>query len=178
MDRIIAPNSVVLAAADAAPATGTPQYATDGNPTAGIPATIWPAYQYNAIQEELLAIIQAVGTPNRNNNGQVLTSLKVLFGNNISAFANGYIKLGGGLIFQWGTSSTSSIGAVNVVFPLTFPDTAFNVQATVNNTANANSTNAVTLGIGTLGTGGFQLFSNDQNGAVGPIGFYWWAVGN
>ncbi|RKE35304.1 hypothetical protein B0G76_1365 [Paraburkholderia sp. BL23I1N1] len=79
MDRLIAPNSVVSAQADVAPATGTPQFATDGNPAANIPATQWPAYQYNAIQEELVAILVAAGiTPDRTKTNQLAAAIRRL----------------------------------------------------------------------------------------------------
>ncbi|WP_146122619.1 hypothetical protein [Burkholderia multivorans] len=79
MDRLIAANSVPMAQADTAPISGTPQGATDGNPAANIPATRWPSYQYNAIQEELIAILTAAGiTPDRNNNSQIAAAIKRL----------------------------------------------------------------------------------------------------
>lgn len=79
MDRLIAPNSVPLSGADTAPASGTPQYATDGNPAAGLPATQWPAYQYNAIQEELLGILVKAGiTPDRTQLNQIATAIPLL----------------------------------------------------------------------------------------------------
>lgn len=81
MDRLIAANSVPLAGADVAPVTGTPQYATDGNPAAGVAATLFPAYQYNALQEELMSVLTAAGiAPDRTNFGQLLASLNALFG--------------------------------------------------------------------------------------------------
>lgn len=75
MDRLIATASVNLAGADTAPVGGTPQYATSGNP--GVtPATVFPAYQYNAIQEELLAVITSANlTFDRNNNAQLAASI-------------------------------------------------------------------------------------------------------
>jgi hypothetical protein len=79
MDRLIAPNTVTADQADTPPATGTPGYATDGNPATQQLATQWPAYQYNAIQEELVAIIAAGGlTPNRATYDQVLTAIKAV----------------------------------------------------------------------------------------------------
>ncbi|WP_321968830.1 glycine-rich domain-containing protein [Paraburkholderia tropica] len=79
MDRLIASNSVPMAQADTAPTTGTPQGATDGNPASNVPATRWPSYQYNAIQEELIAILTAAGvTPDRTNNGQIAAAIKAL----------------------------------------------------------------------------------------------------
>lgn len=81
MDRLIAANSVPMAQADTAPLTGTPQGATDGNPASNIPATRWPSYQYNAIQEELIAILTAAGiTPDRTNNAQILAAIRALQG--------------------------------------------------------------------------------------------------
>ena len=80
MDRIIAPNSVDAAHADTAPVTGTPGYATDGNPATGVPATLWAAYQYNAIQEELIAFLTAAGVaPDRTDNAQILAACRALF---------------------------------------------------------------------------------------------------
>ena len=79
MDRLIAVNSVPYAQRDTAPALGTPQYATDGNPAAGFPPTDWPAYIFNCIQDEILAVITAAGiAPDRNDWGQLLEALRVL----------------------------------------------------------------------------------------------------
>jgi hypothetical protein len=96
MDRLIATNSVPSSAADTAPVSGTPQFATSGNPATSTPATTWAAYQYNAIQEELIAIIAAGGlTPDRTNNAQVLAALRALLASTgrtrILADANFYI---------------------------------------------------------------------------------------
>ncbi|QCS66969.1 phage tail protein [Achromobacter denitrificans] len=66
--------------ADTAPATGTPGWATDGNPATNTPATQWPAYAFNAIQAELMGVIQAPGDidPDRHDNGQVAAAIKRL----------------------------------------------------------------------------------------------------
>src|SRR5579872_2066455 len=88
MDRLIAANSVAMGSADTAPVTGTPQFATSGNPGTGVPATIWPAYQYNAIQEEIMAIIAAGNVANdRTNLAQMLKSLRRVFGGNATTVA-------------------------------------------------------------------------------------------
>ncbi|WP_244136970.1 hypothetical protein [Burkholderia pyrrocinia] len=79
MDRLIASNSVPQAQADTAPATGTPQFATDGNPASNVPATRWPAYAFNAIQEELIAVLTAAGiTPDRMNNAQIAAAIQAM----------------------------------------------------------------------------------------------------
>ena len=79
MDRLIAPNSVPFANADTAPATGTPQYATAGNPVTNTPATIAPAYAWNAMQDEIMNVILGAGlTPNRNSWNQLLTAIQTM----------------------------------------------------------------------------------------------------
>lgn len=96
MDRIIAANSVNLAGADGPPASGTPQYATDGNPALNIPATRWPAYQYNAIQEEIMNVLIAAGiTPDKANNAQLLAALQSVNLGRKKLTANTVINIGG-----------------------------------------------------------------------------------
>lgn len=79
MDLLIAPYTVPKEQADTAPLTGTPGWATDGNPAANKPATQWPAYAFNAVQEELATAIQAAGiTLDRNSNSQLLAAIRGL----------------------------------------------------------------------------------------------------
>lgn len=79
MDLLIATNSVPLAQADVAPVTGTPQYATNGNPVTNTPATDLPAYEFNALIAEVVGAITGAGlTPDRNNNAQLLAAIKAL----------------------------------------------------------------------------------------------------
>lgn len=81
MDRLIAPNSVPFAQADTAPVTGTPQYATDGDPATNVPATLWPAYAFNALQDEIYNVVVSAGlTPNRAVWNQLLTAIQTLIG--------------------------------------------------------------------------------------------------
>lgn len=77
MERIVATNSVPLIGADAPPVGGTAQFATDGNPGLGIPATRWPAWIFNLIQEELVNMVTASGQAlDRNNAKQLLSALR------------------------------------------------------------------------------------------------------
>ena len=79
MDRLIASNSVPLAQADTAPTTGTPQYATDGNPATNVPATLWPAYAFNTLQDEIYNVIVGAGlTPDRTKWNQLLLAIQTL----------------------------------------------------------------------------------------------------
>jgi hypothetical protein len=75
MNRLKATNSVPFGNRDIAPASGTPQYATSGNP--GVtPPTIFPAYAWNMLQDEILNVITAAGlTPDDTNWGQLLQAI-------------------------------------------------------------------------------------------------------
>ena len=89
MNRLKATNSVPFANRDTAPGTGTPQYATNGNPQTGTPATIWPAYMFNMIMDELMAVIAAAGlTPNDTDWTQLLQALFAVPGKNVSRFTS------------------------------------------------------------------------------------------
>jgi hypothetical protein len=80
MDLLISANTVAKARADTAPVSGTPGWATDGDPAAGIPATDAPAWHYNMMMEELLAIVDAAGIAHSNTDWtQVLKALKTIF---------------------------------------------------------------------------------------------------
>lgn len=79
MNRLKATNSVAFANRDIAPVSGTPQYATSGNPVGPVPPTIWPAYAWNMIQDEILAVILAAGlTPDDTNWAQLLQAIQTL----------------------------------------------------------------------------------------------------
>ncbi|SSW66597.1 hypothetical protein AVE30378_02136 [Achromobacter veterisilvae] len=79
MDLLIAPHTVAKEQADTAPATGTPGWATDGNPGTNTPATQWPAYAFNAIQEELTSVIVGAQlSPSRNDNAQLIKAINKL----------------------------------------------------------------------------------------------------
>ena len=102
---------------------------TEGDPIAGIPATVVTDDILNAMQEELCALIEASGlTLDKADNGQLLKSMtkasSLLFGH--SKTPNGYQRLPSGLIIQWGIGGSSiSVGAnATYTLPIAFP-TAF-----------------------------------------------------
>lgn len=78
MERIIGPNTVAIGTGDTAP-MGAPGEATNGNPGAGIPPTTGMAWFWNMMQNELIAILAAVGiATDRTNTSQVLAAIKKL----------------------------------------------------------------------------------------------------
>jgi hypothetical protein len=77
MNRVDTPTAV--AALPAQNAAGTPGYFTQGNPALGLAATVPGQDWFNAIQEELLAIIIAGGmTPEKAVTNQVLLAIQQL----------------------------------------------------------------------------------------------------
>lgn len=92
---------------------------------------------------------------------------------------NGYQKLPSGLYIQWGhyASSIPTETTINITFPLTFPNSCLNAQATGYGTTNQkdlwvqiNSFNVTTLTVRTQGTG--------YNTSTEKLdGFYWLAIG-
>lgn len=142
MDLIIADGSVPLANADLVPSTGTPQYATDGNPATGVPATVAPAYHYNMLTAELYAFLAAAGiTPSGGNWGQVLAATKKLFSTTYIAQGSSSIVLPTGLIIQTFATPGVTLGAANVAvsfnvtYPIAFPNKLLLISARDNGNA-------------------------------------------
>ncbi|MCP1216815.1 hypothetical protein NKW53_12135 [Acetobacter orientalis] len=80
MDLLIAANTVTQPNSDIAPATGTPGWATDGDPTTNTQATQAPAWHYNMMMAEMLAIVKAAGiTPSNADWSQVLKAMQTIF---------------------------------------------------------------------------------------------------
>lgn len=79
MDRLVAPYSVPWEKADKTNGDGTAQYATDGDPAKAIPATIFPAGAYNALQDEIIHAIKAFGiNPDRTRWDQLAQGIEKL----------------------------------------------------------------------------------------------------
>jgi len=89
---------------------------------------------------------------------------------------NGYQKLPGGLILQWGYVNVG--GARYATASISYP-IAFNVLA-VGATTNSNTTTAYTGGgalVNSVGNSGFNLASGTYENVGVCAGFWWWAVG-
>ncbi|WNM09451.1 hypothetical protein RI056_05710 [Komagataeibacter nataicola] len=79
MDLIIGTGTVTEANRDTMPATGTPGWATDGNPAATIPATDFPAAHYNMVMAEIIQPILDAGLMlDPANWGQLSAAIKAL----------------------------------------------------------------------------------------------------
>jgi hypothetical protein len=97
--------------------------------------------------------------------------------------ANGYQKLPGGVIIQWGISGAVSTGApngsVSVTFPTAFP-TALGSVLTIANNSPTNLWGAITQYISASSTSGFTAAVNTGNASVNltnVIDLFWFAIG-
>lgn len=130
MDRINGANTVDIG--------GGKRGFRDRNLVAGLAGTQVTAAHMNALQEELLAVIEAAGlTPAAGSWTQLLSALGLMYGGAGSLGEPGWWRLPGGLIVQWGDGVTGGGGSVSVTFPLAFPTEPFalalasNVDASV-----------------------------------------------
>lgn len=90
-----------------------------------------------------------------------------------SLASNGYIKLPGGLILQWGSGVTSSGGTLAVTFPLAFPTACLQVFTTDQGII---STLHI-VGSDTGTTTGFNAYSVNAADAAAASNFKWLAIG-
>ena len=88
MELLIAANSVPLAQADTVPASGTPQYATDGNPAAGVAPTDAPAWHYNMVMAELVALVTAAGLATSGATWTQIAQAVGIIGKRVEVFAS------------------------------------------------------------------------------------------
>lgn len=118
MDLFIGANTVDLAHRDVAPTSGTPGWATDGNPLATPPVlpTQLPAWWGNMIAAELAGVVDAAGlTRDVTDWTQLLQAMRLLFGGGgFSAGNPGYLRLPLGFILNFGNilvtaSSTATL---------------------------------------------------------------------
>lgn len=93
-------------------------------------------------------------------------------GSNQSLSSSGYQKIPGGLIFQWGeTSSINSDSSLSVTFPIAFTTACFQVFST--GTATTSGTGEVTLNTRDLTTTTFTMINDGGKASTAR----WFAIG-
>lgn len=130
MDRTSAANNVNIG--------GGRRGYRDRNLGSGLRGTALIAADRNAIQEEILAVQDAAGlTPNASDWTQLLQAGRILFGGGGTLAGNGWQKLAGGLIVNWGLwGGTDDVGGsatltVSGSFALAFPTACFQLLGTL-----------------------------------------------
>jgi hypothetical protein len=164
MDRLIATNSVPFASADTAPETGTPQYATSGNPATATPATIFPAYAWNTLQDEIYNVIVGAGlTPDRTKWNQLITAIQTLIQQ-------------GGSTYATDTSATAN----QIIAALTPAPTALQDGMGVLVKLANSITGATTLNLNSLGAepvlGLYGVALQGGEGVAGGFAYFRWSA--
>ncbi len=108
----------------------------DRNLVSGLSGTQVTAAHLNAVQEEVMGVIEAAGiTPAAGNWTQLLGGLTALFGGGGSLVApTGWQRLPGGMIVQWGFEGRAArtlSATANIIFPIPFPNACFVVIPTI-----------------------------------------------
>ncbi len=97
---------------------------TGGDPSTGTPATIVTDDWLNAVQEEISGVIEGTGeTLDKADNTQLATAIAAMIAavHTGSLAGNGYLRIAGWLIIQWGNANTSATGGFEITFPIGFP---------------------------------------------------------
>lgn len=177
MDRINGANTVDIG--------GGKRGFRDRNLVAGLAGTQVTAAHMNAMQEELMAVIEAAGlTPAGGSWTQLLAALDLMYGGAGSLGGTGWWRLPGGLILQWGSAvlpnSGSQTASIAVTFPVAFPTQAFIAVGNATRAANTIVGYPPSIDVTSLSATGATfrgdvLQADTSFNQTVPI--YWFAVG-
>lgn len=112
----------------------------------------------------LIELATTAETQAGTDDSRAITPLKLfnsLKGSNQALSVNGYQKLHGGLIIQWGTFNTSTASYVTVAFPISFPNACLGITGSINNESQFGS-----LNYGNKTVNGFSASNWYYNGAT------------
>lgn len=99
-------------------------------------------------------------------------------GANQNLTQNGYQKLPGGLIIQWGRyNGTLNDAYADITFPIQFPNAVYSLTATSNTTTVSAGSDFRTAGVYINNTSSFRLFGYGGGASVTETGYYWFAIG-
>ena len=156
----------------------------DRNLGAGIAGTALVAADRNAIQEELVGLIEAAGlTPAAGNLAQVKAALDILYGGGGTLAPFGWQRLPRGLILQWGGGGSVTGSADEINFPVAFTTARYALNINEANAAGWASNNPTILGVspGPTPLTSFRIYTLTWTGSgwgpSGGVGFSWMAVG-
>lgn len=168
---------------------------TDGDPINNIPPSKDSAVYQNMIFDELINVIQAGGeSPDATKNDQLIQAIQTItseteglkeadlgglsvFGNSLTA--NGYQKLPGGLIIQWGETARingNSAGGHIQLFPIAFPNACLRVYMTANNSPYTTDKDSIAQ-VTSRSLTQFVFGINDINGGRNPNSYDYLSIG-
>lgn len=92
-----------------------------------------------------------------------------------SQSANGYQKLPGGTIIQWGLASAPDDSSATLTFPIAFPNACLSVTATMQMTSATSG--SASVGVGGISTTGATLYGMISGPGYATGYAYWMAIG-
>lgn len=95
----------------------------------------------------------------------------------ITGPTNGYQKLPGGLILQWGVQQTPIGGSTTVTFPITFPSACNQFLVTPRFDTTGSALFPMVARAGTLTTSSVVVYAQQVNQSPAVVGFDWLAIG-
>lgn len=97
-------------------------------------------------------------------------------GGNQSLTANGFQKLPGGMILQWGTLNVNyNQTSTSVSFPIAFPTACLNAGATIKRSSSV--TGVLVPWVDSFSTSGMIIFGETDEVNVTGVSTCWWALG-
>jgi hypothetical protein len=136
----------------------------------------------NFIKKPDTATAGQVLTYNGSTSTWVASALPSFTGTNQSPTSNGYQKLPGGLIIQWGVTDSINGGAnvqKTVTFPIPFPNSCFNVTSTLSGNLYGQTDALSTLRVQVIAI--IDITNNSvilEHTGINAVRAYWMAIGN
>lgn len=178
-------------------ALGTQGYFTRGNPTGGVSATVLTADFANMVQESLMRFLTDAGvSTSKTDTGRLREACRILFGGGGTLAANGWQRLPGGLILQWGSVgwTAGALGnfgpgwtdsppgvVLGANFPIAFPTALYSMVANGADVTGGSDGVEVTAAIRSATRFGAEIVGyrvNGGNGGGTDVGsFRYMAVG-
>jgi len=158
---------------------GTPGYFTGGAPGEGVSPTVVTADWANAIQEEIMSVLDAASiTPDKADHTQLLAALTALIPGGIEVSGD-HISFPGGLTIQWGKyrASISSGATVNITLPHALSAAPLAVIFSLYDPSAGYNPNHLAAGNHTETTLTFRSALDDDGSPPGIPGFDWLAIG-
>lgn len=143
----------------------------------------WLDDKDNWLFGQLDQVLRAGGvTPGPTPNTQLLSALRTLYGGGGALGPNGWQKLPGGLIVQWGAGATTSAQYDLITFPIAFPTAARVVVANEANAIGWDTAGVSVFGRSNVTQANFRLYVRTWNGsrflAAAGIAHNWIALGH
>lgn len=154
--------------------TGDGRFAA-GNPATGVPGSMVTSKFMNDVQDEIVNLIENAGlTLSTSNQQQMYAAVQAVItsrfsGTNSNLANNGFQKLPGGLIIQWGNALSGEDGESIITFPTAFPTAIFRAFSAEGAGDSWLSNVAIIYGAHSVSKTGMLVRCKSITGTSGPV---------